>query len=413
MFQPALNFSVNKILRYSLLIVVVAVSFLFSPQPKVENDYCGQYIHLGAHAGFVFNCDAADYCMNAANPARMLGDTAVRQSRPLFVLLATAVGHPLQWLTNQLDLPFFKSMGEEAAMYIGFYMGYVLINFLTILLSLLFFESIAVHLGGGTINKWLLLAFQITLVSNEVTKAFFWTAHQQFFSLLTPLITIWLALRISARKTTLAQMASLSFICGMLMLLYGNFLTMFGTLMIVAYLSDRRFHLPHLLKNIVLFLLPTALWVAYCVYLNGHYYNHEVERFRQLVWMQDAMSVSAGNFFSVLWNNIQAYFSSFGEMYIFIIAAMISGLYLSKKKELLKDVSALRVMAISGLVLILFFMILGFYEERLTYTLLPVCLCIVYFATSRVKLLQKNATVFIVLAVAWHLYNVLSYGPFS
>jgi len=413
MLQPQLKLSVNKILRYSLLIIVVAVSFLFSPQPKNENDFCGQYIHLGAHSGFVFNCDAADYCMNAANPTRMLGDSGVRQSRPLFVLLAATVGHPIQWLTNKLDLPLFKSMGEEAEMYIGFYMGYVFINFLTILLSLLFFESIAVSLGGGAVNRWILLAFQVMLVSNEVTKAFFWTAHQQFFSLLTPLITIWLAMWITSRKTTLPQLTILSLVCGILMLLYGNFLTMFGTLMIVAYLSDKKLHLPHLLKNVVLFLLPTALWIGYCVYLNGHYYNHEVARFRQLVWMQDTLNVSVGHFFTALRTNLQSYFSSFGEMHFFIITAMLSGLYLSKKNVDSNALPALRGMAITGLVLALFFMILGFYEERLTYTLLPVCLCIIYLATTQVKVLQKNAIPYMLVAIAWHMYNVLSYGPFS
>lgn len=413
MLQPELKLSVNKILRYSLLIVVVAVSFLFSPQPKDENDFCGQYIHLGTRAGFVFNCDAADYCMNAADPTRMLGDSGVRQSRPLFVLMAATIGHPIQWLTNKLSLPLFKSMGEEAEMYIGFYMGYIFINFLTILLSLLFFESIAVSLGGGAVNGWILLAFQIMLVSNEVTKAFFFTAHQQFFSLLTPLITIWLALRISSRKTTLPHTALLSLACGTLMLLYGNFLTMFGTLMIVAYLSDKKLHLPHLLKNVVLFLLPTALWIGFCIYLNGHYYNHEVARFRQLVWMQDALNVSAGHFFTALWTNIQAYFSSFGEMHFFIIAAMLSGLYLSKKNVNSTALPALQAMTITGLVLVLFFMILGFYEERLTYTLLPVCLCIIYLASTQIKLLQKNGAPYVLAAIAWHLYNVLSYGPFS
>jgi hypothetical protein len=391
--------------------MAIAVSFLFSPSPKTEKDYCGQYIHLGTHAGFTFNCDAADYCMNADSPARMLGDSAVRQSRPLFVLLASAIGHPLQWLTNKLDLPLFRSMGEEAGRYAGFYMGYILLNFLTLLLSLIFFESIAMYITGRSVNKWILLAFQVILVSNEITKAFFWTAHQQFFALLTPLITIWLVLRLTAQKRTQAEIAMLSFMCGLGMLLYGNFLTSFGTIVIVAYLTDRKVHLVHLLKNTTLFLLPTIAWISFCIYHHGHYYNHEVVVFRQLVWMKDALNISVGNFFSALTNNITAYLSSFGEMAFFIVAAIVAAISIGK--QLAHPPRALQSFITTGIILAVFFMILGYYEERLTYTLLPVCLCIILLAYNRKRGEEQYPAVYLLAALAWHMYTVLSYGPFS
>jgi hypothetical protein len=411
MFQPELKFSLKKALSYSLLILVIAVSFLFSPQPENDKDYCGQYIHLGAHAGFTFNCDAADYCMNAANPARMLGDSAVRQSRPLFILLASAVGHPMQWLTEKLDLPIFHSMGEEASMYVGYYIGYIIINFLTILLSLFLFESIVLSISGGAINKWILLALQIALVSNEVTKAFFWTAHQQFFSLLTPLLTIWFALRINAQQKTQVNIAGLSLACGVFMLLYGNFLPMFGALVIVAFFTDKKIHLVHLLKNGVLFLLPSILWIAFCIYDHGSYHNTEVDRYRQLVWITDSLHVSGGHFFTVLGDNIQTYFTRFGEMYLFILLALVSCIYIYRQQTIARK--TLQSMVITGLMLVFFFMILGYYAERLTYTLLPVCLCIIALAIGNSKKLQKNTAIYLVLVLIWHMYNVLTYGPFS
>lgn len=400
----------SNICRYTLLIMAIAVSFLFSPQPKSEKDYCGQYIHFGSHAGFTFNCDAADYCMNADSPARMLGDSAVRQSRPLFILFASAIGHPIQWLTNALDLSIFHSMGEEANMYVGFYMGYILINFLTILLSLILFESMAIYVTQGSVNKWILLAFQMILVSNEITKAFFWTAHQQFFALLTPLLTIWLALRLVAQKRTQRHIAALSLFCGIGMLLYGNFLTTFGTIAIVAFLNDSKLHPAHLLKNIILFLMPTVLWISFCIYDHGHYYNREVAEFRQLVWMKDALDISIVHFFTVFGNNIIAYFSSFGEVTLFVVAAIISSLYISGRTG---GNRTLQSTLISGLVLVGFFMILGYYEERLTYTLLPVCLCLILLAVSRSAVLQKSTVIFVAVALGWHIYTMLTYGPFS
>ncbi|MBL7717285.1 MAG: hypothetical protein JNL72_00510 [Flavipsychrobacter sp.] len=411
MFQPELRLSRPAILRYTLLIIAVSVSFLFSPPPKNEKDYCGQYIHLGAHAGFTFNCDAADYCMNADDPGRMLGDSAVRQSRPLFVLLASAVGHPVQWLSNKLNLPLFHSMGEEASRYVGYYIGYILINFLTILLSLLLFRSLATYVTQGGINKWVLLSFQLILVSNEVTKAFFWTAHQQFFALLTPLLTLWVALRLVAQGKTLPQIGRLSLACGIGMLLYGNFLPMFGTILIVSYLTDRKLHTTHLLKNLLLFLMPTVLWVSFCIYHHGHYYNREVAAYRQLVWIKDAFDISAGRFFIALGENALSYLRSFGEMSLFAAAGIAAAAY--AKKQPAGPHRATQTAVVTGAVLAGFFLLLGFYEERLTYTLLPVCLFLMLSATNTASRRQKNIAYFLLPAIVWHLYTVLSYGPFS
>lgn len=414
MHSPTLRISIKDLLHYSLLIVMVAISFLFAPAPKNDADICGQYIHLGSSAGFPFNCDAADYCMAAKNPSRILDDSAVRQSRPLFIGLASFLGHPIQWLTDQLDLPFLNSMGKEASVYAGFYMGYVLINFLSLLISLLLFQSLAVSLAGNTVNKWILLAFQLVLVSNEITKTFFWTAHQQFFSLLTPLMTIWLALKVLANKQSMPRLTALSLFCGVLLLFYGNVVTMFATLLVVAFLSDKRIHFVHLLKNCFLFLLPTALWISYCIYQNGHYYNHEVEKYRQLVWMADSMKESGGALLQAIGDNILIYLRTFEEMLVFVLLAALAGLFLSRQKHNTATSSRqLQVLMITGLICIVFFMFLGFYEERLTYTLLPVCLCIIFLALTRLKHTQKYPAMYLAAAIGWHLYNMLSYGPFS
>jgi len=188
---PQIDFSPRNLARCTSLISAVAVSFLFSPQPRAEQEFCGQYIRVGSRAGFIFNCDSPNYCVSAKSPSLILRDKTTRQSRPLFIALAAVVGHPLQLVVDAVDLPMFHGLGEKANRYLGFHIGFIVINFVTILLSLLLFESIVRYACGVTLNCAVIWSFLWLLVANEITKVFFWTAHQQFFSLLTPLMTIW------------------------------------------------------------------------------------------------------------------------------------------------------------------------------------------------------------------------------
>ena len=243
----------KKVIRYSILILTVSVSFLFSPSPKSKKDYCGIYIRLNNSEGFTFNCDAGEFCTNARDPSKVLEDSAARQSRPLYILVASGIGYPIQWVTEQLSIPLFKNMEPDPTMYAGYYIAYIVINFIILLFSLLLFDSIAIHLSDGQISNLMLLVFQLLLTSNEITKTFFWTAHQQFFSMFTPLLTIWLSIIIIQKKYTLADISVFSLLCGILMLMYGNFPPMFFCLLLIAYQTDKQIKILHLLKNVFFF----------------------------------------------------------------------------------------------------------------------------------------------------------------
>ncbi len=408
------NLSQKKIISYSILILVVSVSFLFSPEPKSKKDYCGIYIKLSSHIGFTFNCDAGEFCTNARTPFKVLEDSAARQSRPLFILIASLIGHPLQWVTEQLNLPLFQSMEPNPTMYVGYYITYIIINFITLLFSLLLFDLIAIYFSGGNISNWMLFTFQLLLTSNEITKTFFWTAHQQFFSMFTPLLTIWLSIVIIQKKYTLADISGFSLLCGILMLMYGNFPPMFFCLLLIAFLTDKQIRVLHLVKNIGLFLLPTLIWMGICIYKIGRYYNHEVEIHRQLIWIADALQVSNVAFHVQLLKNIYLYAFTFKEILIFISIAICAFIYMKMKVKLTGDKEKTReLIIITAIAYFLFFMLLGFYMERLTYTLFPICLCAMLFSICQSKQLQKYTGIYIVLSIIWHLYTLLSYGPFT
>ena len=202
----------------------------------------------------------------------------------------------------------------------------------------------------------------------------------------------------------------MSFLSGLLMLVYGNFIVMFAAIFCTAFMVDRKIHLVHSIKNCLLFLLPTAIWVAYCIYINGHYYNHEVAKYQQLVWIPRSLQISFSVFLRSVRQNIGAYMGTFREIIIFIVPAILSFTYLWGREQERRP--QLLSLVITGLLTFVFFLLLGFYEERLTYSLLPVLLCITWFGASRSPV-GRHPVLFIIAAIGWHIYNVFSYGPFS
>ena len=399
---------------YAALILFAAVSFLFSPRPKTDADYCGRYVRLGSHMGFTFNCDATEFCRSAASPSRLLEPQAIRQSRPLYVLAGAVVGRPLHWALQALHLPLVNRFGAPAAQYVGYYGGYILLNFLLLLGSLYLFDEIVATITRGQIGKGVLVAFRLALVSNQVTKAFFWTAHQQFFALFTPLLTIFLVLRILRRRNNATEIAGLSLLSGLLMLVYGNFLPMFVCIELASICIDRRLHPVASATNCILFLAPTLVWVSICVLKNGQYYNHEVEQYRQLVWILDSLRVSFVRFTAVLLDNILAFFRTFREITVFILAAVAMCPYW-RKSQAENGASRADVATLTGVFFVfgVFYMLLGLYEERLTFTLYPIVLCALILCVSTTDKVRRWQPLFVFLSLCWHLYNVMSYGPFS
>ena len=73
----------------------------------------------------------------------------------------------------------------------------------------------------------------------------------------------------------------------------------------------------------------------------------------------------------------------------------------------------LLMMSISFVVFFLFFMVLGYYDERLAFTFYPIILCIMLLETDKISWLKSKPVIIVLIALAWHMYNVLSYGPFS
>jgi hypothetical protein len=284
------------------LLLVVSLSFWLSPVPQGQPDveYWGHYARVGPGLGFIVNHDSYGYLEVAQEPHRLLLPQEVRQSRPLYALLGATVGYPLTAaLRLAARVGLAPAWPPADFQFYGFYSGYVLLNALTLLASLLLFRQLFYGLAGERGQAWQFYTLAWVLVATPITKAFFWTAHQQMLAFLVPLFCLLLALRLGQRPLTWRSLTGLSLLLGLLPLVYGSFVLAWPALaygvarpVVVAGLAPGRWKAlaGRLLLSAVLFGLPTLLWIALLRLHGTTYYNHEAVRYHQLVWLFEATS---------------------------------------------------------------------------------------------------------------------------
>ncbi|UOQ78598.1 hypothetical protein MUN84_08665 [Hymenobacter sp. 5516J-16] len=418
--------SLRRLLRRAAyctgLILLAAVSFLFSPAPRTEAEYCGTYLHLTSFAGFTANCDGFVYMEDARHLAHLLEPQEVRQSRPLFILVGAAVGYPCTWLLEALTasglLPkqVMQRLPSKYQPLLGFYIGYVLLNYVVLLASMLLFVHLYYCLTDGQGNELLLGALLVFFASNQVTKAFFWTVHQQMFTFLVPLFCVWLLLQ-STRPDLQRprRVAAWAFLTGLLALVYGSFVLVLPCLLCGFWQQNRPLLPARLLGSwlgmALLFLLPTLLWIGLLRLLGVTYYNHEAKAYHQLVWLLDAFRRPWPEFASLAAQYARRFLKTLPAVGLF--AGLVLGL-LGLWRYYQWPVRWQALSAVVGLLALFtsFFAVLGYYQPRLTFILVPLLLCL-WVILLPPRLPRWSVWVLVGVALGWHMWQVVSYGPFS
>ena len=150
----------QKVLVYTALTAVLCFLFLFSSKPNEE--YCGKFIDVGSFGTFPLNCDSYDYVDTAKNPIKLFETQSIRQTRPLYVVLASAVGYTLSPLFAVLPIKNIAAQDELLAD--SFYWGFMLLNFTILVISLLLFDRIADILTDGKFPQFAKYIFAVFLV---------------------------------------------------------------------------------------------------------------------------------------------------------------------------------------------------------------------------------------------------------
>lgn len=347
--------------------------FLFSPRVPAgqERANCVSVIDIGP-AHLHLNCDSQEFERIAADPSLLLSSNRTWQTRPLYALLGWALAKPFRLVA-----------GANHAGLLPEYAGFVTLNFLLLLVSVLVFTRIA---GARRLLDPLTI-FPISLiVVNQVTKAFFWTPHLQMFNVFVPIASLALFVVILNKNYSWSWWPAglLGVALGVGSLAYGAFaMTAVGAAVCIMAvgadhaakreLSGRAVRAGLLL---LAFLAPTAAWITFVVFRTGSFYSHEIDHYRQFVWIAD--SLYAGGL-SALLRDLATKSGGFADtlcvvMPFSLAAGALAGLLYvrGRLREIVRaNETLLRSIAVYAIVDVLFFWLMGSYASRLTWTIVP------------------------------------------
>ena len=393
----------RKFLWYSVIVLSVTISFLFAPKPLSPSEYCGKFFDIGKHAGFVINCDSYTYVKVSTELSLLMQEKSLRQSRPLYPVMGSVMGHVLYPVLKFVDTNIYEV----------YFAGFVMLNFLFYLAVLYLADTLLMRYTQ--LNFGSRSAFLFLLISNPVTKTFFWTADKQFLVLFTPMLCIWAMLYISKEeRVTMWRIFLLAAMCGLALLVYGNFVLLVACvcLLLVYY----RYPVLTILFSVVLICLPTLLWIAFLKYNGVNYYNHEVAAYHQFVWIVEALRISTADLYAQMKINAGNFCDTFNRIYLFFAAAFAMAVYSIAGNKL--NNGQKKVVLLCSLLLVIsltFFYLMGYYRERITYTLVaPVIICIaLFFDRATVNHRRVGSALLAFSVLAWHIFILTRYGPFD
>ncbi|MCB9991155.1 MAG: hypothetical protein H6867_07215 [Rhodospirillales bacterium] len=434
-----------------LLIVFMIQLFAFglwAGGPRTDTSRnCVFNIQLGEKAGHSINCDSSEFLYAVAVPEQVLEYGSKRQSRPGTVLFVHVMTRPFVFAVETLAPASKKMMtfrdqhkDNEIAFeiprseFLISYMGYLFLHLLILMGTYALYLRLA-GLGKdvpGRLKTAAAIA-GLTVFINNVSKQFLWSPHTQLFNLLTPLLAMFLFVRMlkADRPDRMFVLAALG--CGIGGLFYGTFalpIIVCG----LAWLWRRKDYIADMKENartlatglfaMAVFILPYALWYGFIVLRNGTFYNYDVEYFRGFVWLPeviDEKGIGAG--VTLLVQNFALMFKGAlvqGWGYALVLAGLVVAALRQKKAggNAMTDVAALWWGAgLYSVLAAVFFAFYGLPILRLAFTITAVMLPLLgYYLhyverhTARPGYL-KAAT--IISVCAYTLFMLIKFGPYS
>ena len=266
----------------ALLCLVVGLDLLLQHQPATSptENLCLFDYPLQDDFRFFLNCDSPEFLALAEDPSIVFEHT-IRQSRPLSFVLPYLVSQPLKLL------PAFSSIPVNPPHQTSF-LAYILVNLAALLVALLCFTW-TLEAGTGLRGGPELLFALVMLSANDITKLFMWTPHVQIYNLTVPCLAMWVCFRAIRRGAALppGQATIIGLALGLCFMAYGGFAVPVIGLALIQVLMYRRL-VPAVILAVTS-LLPSLLWIAFVIVHSGAFYSHEVQEYREFVWMGDCV----------------------------------------------------------------------------------------------------------------------------
>ncbi|MBP0015950.1 MAG: hypothetical protein J7647_00145 [Cyanobacteria bacterium SBLK] len=410
-------------LFYLFLSITIPVTFLFSPFPPPGTEFCGNYITLIDNiAGFPINCDSVTFTDVLVSPNFELIFTPdyVRQNRPFFILLGGVLSYiPTEFLRIFRLLYIFP----ETNSYLQHSIGFILLNILTLFLSLVLFHKILMYFH---VQKSLIYTSSLFLVGNEIVKVFFWSALPQMFNILTPIATISIVYWGLQTKITNKILLILTFFLGFFPLAYGTCLLFFPSIVTVYFCNNKIAQNSYkkilfLFFLAVLFLLPTILWISIIKLIVGSFYSHESDTYRQFLWTVDALKINWSHFLNTAGGYWQSYLNFPQELNVLLwlnIILPIWSIFRYNRQEILSLLGTLKFIYAIFVLFFIFLYFIAFYPERLYFNLIAIALIptLIFFnlIATREKHCYSIVPVLIFLMSTSHFLGILfQVGPYD
>ncbi len=434
MLDPqALRLATPNQLRETLVIAVLALvsMALFLVSPRVprgqEVAQCVTVMELAGPVHLTINCDSFEFVSLAHTPALLLAPShRVWQSRPLYPVAGWVAALPFRLVPTALVAPLLARAGDARfGPYLPEFVGLLLINLELLVASVVLFQRL---MGTPALfSPWTLLPLAI-LVVNEVTKAFFWTPHLQMFNLFAPVASLalfgWLRPRLATLR--LRYFAVMGLLLGLGGLLYGAFaVTVIGVGVCVLVCEGRlAVKALRLLLLLAAFAAPIALWIGFVVLRTGSFYSHEVAKYRQFVWMADALAQGLPTFLVDLGRNLAVYSGMLITVALFpcllLAAALLARLTVSGPPGVSRrDKTGRFAVRVYLLAALPFYGLLGYYATRLAWSLVPAILLLLGLELQRLDAAVKGRPRLVLeaglvaLSALYVVYWVVRAGPYS
>lgn len=412
----------RRVLAFFLALVVALVAFavpLFGPPPDEPERLCGRFQPLISDHGYYENCDSIVFVELAQDPTQLFDEMQDRQSRPVFVLMGAVGGIAAVPVGELLGL------SEDGS----YRVGYRLLNLLLLSAAILIAWALLTRAAVDVVLRACVVAI---LVVNGVTKAFVWTAHTNMFNILVPLLLVVLAFSVLRRaRWRLRTVFGVGLVSGFAFLAYGSLVLVVPVFVIarcVALHRARAFRVwPMVREAAVLagsFVLPSVMWIGTVRAMTGSYYSAETSRYRQFVWIVDALRAGGGRFLDELGRNTLSFLDTIVSpdvLPIVIIATLVLAIPARRSEVQVCATDSVRqirlqLMLAATIVVIVeavFQWSMGFYESRLTFSLVPPLLVMIVLRAPRLANALWTRVGALTFTGAWVVMQVLREGPFN
>jgi hypothetical protein len=257
---------------------VLAGTQLLLFAPMNSKLFCATPVRLSHSRAYPLNCDSPLFMELAHHPGLILQAGNPRQSRPGYIAISALLTRFIGPAARALGLD--RAYGQSDSAYIPL----VLINLVLLVAAVMIMAWLLARLGTPHLVT---VALCMLLIVNSVTKAFFWTPHQQMFLILVPVATIAIARWVLQARPSVLPIAALGLALGLTALIYANVVITVAVIGVIL--------LARGWQGIGLTLilggwsaLPNALWIIYCTSRTGSYFDKDVSRFHEFVWLPQA-----------------------------------------------------------------------------------------------------------------------------